>query len=275
MSKDDYGCTRAACPSRFTTAEARDQHAAQEHKPCPFGCGQSFVAKGLGQHVKKCVNNPEGRGKLHCSHGGCTAAYCAGEEARLAEHEAVPHEACVCGAMFAISSLRKHQVRCPQWLAMQAAERDGLLTSWICQGCDEEIVTGEHYMTITVQLDSRMPTSYVPVRELDPTVITDVFLHGPACLVMWTERNELITNVFGEGWGAQTRRYLLETTRSDEQSWVSLLELIQKLTTGEAGHSFGKLVKEYDGLVRSVTPAEYNLMRDLLERSRLRAAARN
>lgn len=274
MSKDDYGCSRAGCPSRFPTAEARDAHSEHEHKPCPHGCGQTFVVTGLGQHVKKCPYNPESRGKLRCSHTGCTAVFSAGEQVKLTAHEAEPHQACVCGSEFMISSLRKHQVRCSHWLTEQASERDSARKSMVCVGCDETVAEGEHYLTISVQLDSCMPASYVPVREMDPTGIENVVLHGPACLVKWAQQNGLIASVFGQ-WSFQSRLYLLEHTGVSEGVWVPLHELIQKLADSKAGYSSGKLAKEFDGLVRAITPEENSLMRTLLQQEVHRRVASN
>ncbi len=274
MSKDDYGCTRAGCPSRFETAGDRDAHAKQEHKPCPHGCGQTFVLTGLGLHVNKCAHNPESRGKLCCSHRGCTTIFSAGEHARLATHEAELHQTCTCGSEFTIASLRKHQVRCARWLSDQAAERDGTLSQLVCKGCDQPIGEGEHYLTISVQLDSCMPASYVPVRKLDPTRIEDVVLHSPACLVKWAQENELIANVFGQ-WSFQARLYQLEDTRAGTSVWVPLHELIEKLADGRSGLTSGKLVKEFDGLIRPITQDEYNHWRTLLQMEIQRRVASN
>ena len=66
----------------------------------------------------------------------------------------------------------------------------------VCPGCGRAIVQGEHYIRACLELATDMPSSYVPVREVEPTVLkADV--HNRVCLGRWAERNEILQNVFG------------------------------------------------------------------------------
>jgi len=65
-----------------------------------------------------------------------------------------------------------------------------------CEGCDESIQVGQHYMKVRVELDTRMSADWQPAVRTDPTVI-EVVVHHPGCLARWAARNPILRNVFG------------------------------------------------------------------------------
>lgn len=191
-----YKCTRSGCDRGFATDEERKRHATEPHQPCPHGCNRSFTTHGLASHVKSCELNPERtRGRIPCIHQGCTARFA--DQAAFSAHAAESHAACVCGSEFTTTSLRKHQVRCGVYLAAQAEARESVS----CHGCHEAICEGEHFLVLQIDFRTRMASSFRMVRDVAPTTIEDITLHGPYCFMQWALNNELITNVFGQSWG--------------------------------------------------------------------------
>jgi hypothetical protein len=68
--------------------------------------------------------------------------------------------------------------------------------SWICAGCERPTAISEHFMTTTIRLGTRVPSGYVPVRDVPETEL-QVRVHGPNCLVSWMANDGLLKNVFG------------------------------------------------------------------------------
>ncbi|MEO7617523.1 MAG: hypothetical protein ABIS59_01645 [Candidatus Saccharibacteria bacterium] len=63
-----------------------------------------------------------------------------------------------------------------------------------CHGCRSEIIEGQHYMKVRIELATDFPPSLI-MRPIEPTVLESV-VHGPRCLVDWTVENEIIKDVF-------------------------------------------------------------------------------
>jgi hypothetical protein len=63
-----------------------------------------------------------------------------------------------------------------------------------CPGCGNEILEGQHYMKVRVELDSHIPT-VVMVRDMPPTIL-QAEVHSPACQALWASRHPLLQDVF-------------------------------------------------------------------------------
>ncbi len=70
------------------------------------------------------------------------------------------------------------------------------LEDYSCPGCGDEIRVGEHHLIVKVELTTRMPPDWRPVREVSPTVL-DARLHNPACALLWLGKDPIIQDVYG------------------------------------------------------------------------------
>ncbi len=68
--------------------------------------------------------------------------------------------------------------------------------AWTCPGCNFQIVEGQHYMEVSIRIDTRMPEDWQPVVEVSDTTM-NVKVHGPACAMLYFDKDDVIQDVFG------------------------------------------------------------------------------
>ena len=103
-----------------------------------------------------------------------------------------------CGAALGTSGYTKWFCGRPRFLLCGGCEqrREADPNAWTCPGCDYQIVEGQHFMAVTMQVDTRMPDDYKPSVEVEDNVISARF-HSPFCLNLYALSHPILRDVFG------------------------------------------------------------------------------
>jgi len=186
----DYKCSKINCERSFETKAERDGHSRTIHVLC-IHCSKSFTTKGLRLHTDKCTSNPESKGRFECTQSGCRKLFF-NKSSRDKHSRSDAHTHCVCGRLISTDGLKTHQRSCTEF---RATEIHAMIPT--CSGCQLQVDFAQHYLSIPhIEILTRMPESYKPVREVPPTVLEDLSFCNPTCFMRWVERNELLLNVF-------------------------------------------------------------------------------
>ena len=108
-----------------------------------------------------------------------------------------------------------------------------------------------------------MPADYEPEREMSPTTV-ELTLHGPECYVLWAQDAATIKDVFGSSWLTDMRRF--QAIIDGQECWVSAEEAAALLARVN-GAKLTNMMREPDGLVRPVTPSDFEHLRRHMDAS--------